>query len=279
LAQAAAQSSDFWEKPAARLVDAKMGGLARRLRKWPEILAGENWPERLLEEIGDSYLLAEAVSDCRRLPAPLRCDALNTAGWNIPKEEILTQTEPVRDRWLICGIFSGEDENLRYRRTYLLGEESGFFALLLDFAWGKEEFQEKWRTGGVLSAECYYYPSAFPMRALPRACAESTPAFSLSGEYLDFEAFFDAYARAVSANPWLFQFPALIDKVVPYVVDERCFLADRSAQALPLGGLSQRLWKLIALSGGHSLRLFGEWDGQYFMPLSVFDGDRLVDLN
>jgi hypothetical protein len=51
---------------------------------------------------------------------------------------------------------------------------------------------------------------------------------------------------------------------------------DDEGRSLPLGGSAG--WHLLALSGGHALDLFGEWDGHRFWPLAAFAGGTFVHL-
>jgi hypothetical protein len=42
---------------------------------------------------------------------------------------------------------------------------------------------------------------------------------------------------------------------------------------LPISPAFDRGWHLLALSGGHPVTLFGEWDGDQFLPMSVWVED------
>ncbi|HRF39414.1 MAG TPA: hypothetical protein PK198_11525 [Saprospiraceae bacterium] len=79
----------------------------------------------------------------------------------------------------------------------------------------------------------------------------------------------DEYARALALAPWLPQMPALLDAVVPVLHDGKYWLADRDGKSCiivtdDLGGR-----KLLAVSGGHPVGLFGVWDAGSFRVLSV----------
>ena len=45
---------------------------------------------------------------------------------------------------------------------------------------------------------------------------------------------------------------------------------DTAGQVLALSPRFARGWHLLALSGGHPLGLFGEWDGAVLRPLGVW---------
>ena len=52
LAALASAPPDYWESLAARMVDAKLGSIARRIRAWPALLALPDGEKKLIEEIG-----------------------------------------------------------------------------------------------------------------------------------------------------------------------------------------------------------------------------------
>jgi hypothetical protein len=47
-------------------------------------------------------------------------------------------------------------------------------------------------------------------------------------------------------------------------------LLDEEGRELPLRGLPQNLWKLVAVSGGAPLAIFGEWDGSGLRPMTAW---------
>ena len=121
-----------WDGFAARMVDAQAPGAASRLRSLGSVAAGrpDGWPERLLSGMGQLHLLCEAFT---REDGPLRDDIRTLLGWNTPREEVLSGPR-VQDHWTVLARVVLEQERLRVQRTWLLGERTDRFALLLDFA-------------------------------------------------------------------------------------------------------------------------------------------------
>ncbi len=64
--------------------------------------------------------------------------------------------------------------------------------------------------------------------------------------------------------------------VLPVYQEERWFLRDQNNTVLPLAPRFEGGWQLMALSGGHPMTVFGEWDGSAFQPLSVWSEKRFV---
>ncbi|MBK9014443.1 MAG: hypothetical protein IPM82_10320 [Saprospiraceae bacterium] len=247
LATLEGQADTYFNDLAARMVDAKLGTLARRIRQLPLLMAEANWHEKILAELGEIYLLLRAFQRLEQLPEPLQDDLLSQAGVNFKKEDILN-LEAVSDHWLVAGqTEEAEDGNLLARRTWLIGEATGEVALLLDFSWGGQGFETTFRLGIVLRAEVVFYPSAHPQRGVLKKFEYSEAAFSLRNGFPALAAFADAYAGALSENPWLDRFPAFLEGVVPVFHQKKFVLVDAQRKQLPLDASDDLGWKLVAL--------------------------------
>ena len=270
LADAQSQPVRYWEQMAARLVDAQAPGAARRVRELSSIPASAGaWGEEVLARLGLLFLLAEAFKRIDLLPGPVQSDIRACVGWTIKEEELPADTR-VRDRWLVTGQRTYEEDKLRVQRTWLRGEESRRDALLLDFAAPGQSPRSGLLTGMLIDAELVFYPSNYPLRAAVRQ-RHSTPS---PGErargHASAEEFLAAYADALARNPWLEAFPALLDEVVPVRRGESWLVRDRDGRLLPLGPRLTEGWKLLALGGGRPVTLSGEWDGRHLLPLCVW---------
>ncbi len=265
-----------WETIAARMVDAKLGGVARRLRLLGQRPRNDNWHAFMLGEVADLYLLCKAFQRLESLPENLQRDALVAAGVNVKKEEVWAQPA-ISGHWLIAGQWNGTEEKLHFRRTWLLGEKTGRIALLLDFAWGNPPvFETRWITGAVLQGELAFYPGSYPLRAIVRRFEWSSKPFETPDGCADWAAFQKKLAEGLSANPWTLVFPAYLTGVVPAYKDGNLWLVDSKGQCAQVATGDQGPWPLLALSGGYPISVFGEWEDQLFRPLSVFLEGRVV---
>lgn len=275
LAAALARNPEFWEDFAARMVNAKLSGIARRIRNFKNWLQQDDAHERLLSEIAELYLFAKAFEKLDALPADLQQEILITAGATIKKETVLKQ-ESITDQWLVIGQTEGSEDNIRFRRTWLLGIRTHETALLLDFAWRFNDFEGvKWLVGSLLQAEMVFYPGALRQRALVKDFSIIYESIEWSG-YADWEVFLRQYANALAQNPWLLQFSGLIDAVTPILQNEQLLLLDQRHNWLSTHISADTLWKILAISGGHPIQLFGEWDGRIFTPLTVLADERII---
>lgn len=275
------ESYQFWDAPAARLVDAQAPGLARQLRELVHIVhangswnSPENYTERLLERLGRLYLVLEGFEHWDTLPPEVQADIHTQIGWPVTQETVLAQTGQA-DLWLVVGQQTQEEDRLKARRIWLLGLGSQKAALLLDFAHGRQPFEHSFLLGTCFEAELVFYPGAYPLRALIKtrqdaALISKDPPGQTIGEAIA------AYSSALVASPWLERFPLLLQAVLPIHTTENWLLQDSAGSVLPI---TPRLdatccWQLLALSGGQPLTVFGEWNGTEFLPLSVWTEGR-----
>lgn len=263
-----------WETMAARMVDAQCPGLAARIRSAAEHLgSGAAAPLKLLRELGQLQLIAEALERQQTLTEIQRADLMVQLGWPTAREEVLALGERLRDVWTVLGQIEEEREaRLRERRVWLHGVQSDRMALLIDHAHGDRPFETLYLTGTAFSAELIYYPGSAPLRAMPAGEAEPAPA-TIPGDSLA-----SAWARLaarLALRPYAALQPLALAGArlsVPAAAGESppvCLAVDDRRLPHRLGRLPQE--RLLAYGGGHPLRIFGEWDGDQLLPLSAWN--------
>jgi hypothetical protein len=279
LAAAQSQPYSFWETPAARMVDAQAPGVGRLLREMAGLPStGEGWEERLLERLGRLHLLIEGFKRLDALPPETQAEVRGMIGWTQSQEELLGEPG-VRDHWLVVGQRMEEEERLRVLRTWLLGRETGRRALVLSFAAFGQPLDRSLLPGSCVEADLVFYPGSYPLRALVKTRhAPATQAESLPG-YATVEAAVQAYAAALARAPWLEAFPVPLQAVVPVPWNGGWAARDEAGHVLPVPSRFDRGWHMRALSGGHPLALFGEWNGDFLTPLSAWVEGRFHPLS
>lgn len=280
LATAEQSGYGLWEETAARMVDAQAPGLAGRVRELGSIPgSGPGWPVRLLEECALIHLLDTAWLGIERLPQPLAATVRTRVGLSLPAEGA-----PVRDDWLILAQYDSSDGKITTRRIWLYGRESGRTALLLSFGAAGRSPQQALPVGLMIDAELRWYPGAGTLRADlgqqfggPAPIASPPP----GGPTV---AALDAYGQALRDDPWLDSWPVTLSRVVPLPTDTGWQLADADGEtALPVAPAAlgrSGLMKLVAISGGGPVTVFGECGHQGFSPLTAWseDGSGTVPL-
>ncbi|MEM9218908.1 MAG: hypothetical protein AAGD25_31805 [Cyanobacteria bacterium P01_F01_bin.150] len=327
LASAQVQSYQFWDSMAARMVDAQAPGLARRLRDCAGIPHNsrreKDWPQRLLTALGKLRLLIQGYRRIDSLPFPLQAELRTQIGWTQKKSDIFALAEGKgnndanystvtvqSDNWQVLGIRVLEEEKFWTQRVWLWGINSDRPALLLNYAYGRPNFNSMADSandsalvnvdlvpGIILPAQLVFYPSSYPLRALVKQLTGMVkPLLDFSQSTTVTEAL-GQYGHAISQNPWLERMPLVLNGVRPcladsnsskpdaYVIDAYVIDAQNSTIAekdndvttgLPIHPSFGNVWELLALSGGYPMAIAAEWDGSYLWPLCASVEGRLV---
>ncbi len=271
------------EDIATRMSDAKMKGMATRIREIPLMVgASPNWIEKVTTRLGELYLFINAFRQYENLPENLQEELKQTAGINIKKEEIRTD-EGVLDNWLILGKSEGQDEvnpKIYFRKIWLWGTKHKRPAMILEYNFGSASFPNSYILGTQFTGELAFYPGTFQLRALVKTQGQTGGLIEIFPGYDDFEKFLLAYANAVSENPWLRSFPCVLSNVRPMIENDELIIADKNAKMVKIESDREHVmgWKLIALSGGNSMDIFGEWTGESLVPLSACVDGKFVSL-
>ncbi|GGG49943.1 SWIM zinc finger family protein [Hymenobacter glacieicola] len=302
LAATESQPLSFWENQVARLVDNQLPGLATTIRELPTLRhQGPNWPERMLARLGELYLLVRTVPRLEQLPATTRQEVVQQLGVSIKKEEVIATQPGVVDTWFVLSQITTEEERLTVRRTWLQGQETGRFALAVEFSFGGQAFTTPLIPAGRYTGSLSFYPGLLPLRAVPGE-------LTFSGTYtlaplggIGPAQLLDDYATALARQPWLRELPVLLAGAVPHQTTGGTWVLHFPAQgstptnlgaaepataaAAPATSLDQPSgtdlvlpllcdeltgWQLRALSGGHPLTVFGEWTGEALRPLAFW---------
>lgn len=280
----------LWEETAARMVDAQAPGLAARVRELGAISgSGPGWPVRLLEECGLLHLLDTAWLARDRLPDPLAATVRTRVG--LPQS---AEGPPIRDQWLVLAQYDTPDGKIVARRIWLYGRGSGRTALLLSFGAAGRSPALALPVGATIDAELTPYAGGGQLRA------ELGEQFGATGAVgpppgIAAAAAPAVYGNALRDDPWLDAWPVTLRDVIPVPSKDGWQLADahadahanahadaqggtrtdaRTASALPIApaALSRPgLWKLVALSGGGPVTVFGEIGHRGFEPFAAWD--------
>jgi hypothetical protein len=271
-----AQDDTFWSHFASKMVDAKLGGIARRIRGISSLLQEEDWHVHILEVFAQLFLFVQSFKQLDTLPEDMQEDILTMAGMS-RKQDVLFSRTGIKDHWLIVGIAESEEENLRSRKTYLIGEHTGRVAYLLDFAWGRQAYDYHWKIGYTIDGEAIFYPGSYPLRIVIKSPRVSKRSFKLSVAYNSLAHFADGFAKAIAANPWISSFPCVLTNMNVHVHDEKLWLVDADHKGILLPD-STASWSLMAVSKGKPLTIFGEWDAIYFYPIAVINKGEVLPL-
>lgn len=128
----------------------------------------------------------------------------------------------------------------------------------------------------------HFYPGAAPLRVVPGSDLQliSAPGASAAPP-ANVDALMGDYAQALALNPFIEQYPMLLEQVTVQLdaaEGPRLSLRAPGGALLPVERRFSHGWQLLALSGGSPATVFGTWNGENLMPLNVRAGDRLYRL-
>ncbi|MET7985544.1 SWIM zinc finger family protein [Streptomyces sp. NPDC005281] len=270
LASAERAGYGMWEETAARMVDAQAPGLAARVRELGAIpSSGPGWPVRLLEECALLHLLDQGWLRRERLPDGLAATVRSRVG--VPGS---ADGPPLRDRWLVLAQYDTADARLTTRRIWLYGAESGRTALLLSYGAAGRAPELALPVGLAFEAELSAYPGDGRLRAALGERFTPPAPETLRPTGLTTLQSAARYGEALRSDPWLDSCPVTLERVVPTPDGDSWQLADADGEsALPLSPSSlsrPELWRLVALSGGAPVTVFGECGHRGFTPLTAW---------
>ena len=302
LADLPAQPYSFWDQAAARLVDAQAPGLAKRVQALAGIphasaLAGRgnvDWLERMLKALGQLNLLVQSYRNIAQLSPAMQAEVRSQVGFTQTKDDLYQraeQSEPtvaaLSDTWQILGKVVTEEDALKTQRVWLWGLGSQQTAMVLSFAHGRRQpLDASLVPGACFNGRLIFYPGTGQQgtgqetgyRAL---VAERTTVPDVCRDSIgdkQIEAAIARYAQSLIQNPWLVRAPMALSRMLLRYSAHNWYLQDAEGKTLPLSPTFSQGWELLAMSGGHPLAIFGEWNGESLLPLSVWSDKKIVAL-
>ncbi|MEO0807108.1 MAG: DUF5691 domain-containing protein [Cyanobacteria bacterium J06643_4] len=286
----------FWDQAAARLVDAQAPGLARRVQELAGILhSGEGWPERLLKALGELSVLAQSFQNSEVLSEAMQAEVRSQIGFTQKKADLVEQSEQgnplvrsLKDTWHVLGKRILKEDALKMQRVWLWGIHNQKAALILSFAHGRrQKLDTSLLPGSCFDGELVFYPGTGVQRAVvvSRQGAATEKKVARSG--IGVERVEDAiahYAQSLTENPWQNPFPLTLANVkLRYqptpTRTNHWWIEDSEGSALPVCSSFEQGWEILAMSGGRPLTIFGEWDRDNLMPLSVWSKQKFLALD
>lgn len=273
-----------WDELANRLVDARAGALANRVRR----LAGQvgtspDWHEHVLAEMGILHLIAQAGQRVPSLPSDLADAVAVTCGWQARKADV-EGSAPDTDRWLVAGRSDTREDLVEVRRVWLRGLDRGNWAMVLSFAAYRQSLDTSLAVGSVIHADVHRYPGSGqrslvgdvqlvdsdPVMVFRSACSIATTVAGACAEI----------GRTFAAEPWLDRVPVTLT-ASPTVGAGGWVLSDHTGSLMVAPDTSPRgdtLAVLLAASAGAPVTLTVEWTAAGLVPLAVFLDDRALDI-
>lgn len=282
------ESYTFWKDASARLFDAKASSAAYKFESIPLLINSHpNWYEDVLAELADIYLLIQSIKRVEELPKKTKYDILIGSGHTINKKNLLLLNEmmdeyTIQDDWDVLGKLSiphATNSKLKIQKYWLKGRTSQKFALIYEPKFFSDGFEYNLAVGTYIKAEVVFYPSNYTQRMHIKKQIPETGYLKEFIGHSNLEAFFKELANALAANPWLSDFPCMLNEVVPIIQNEQLYIIDKNETIIQVQDRDLIGWKLLALSGGNPISIFGEWTGKELIPLSAWVEDRFIEMS
>jgi SWIM zinc finger len=277
LAAAQAQPWTWWDQIARRMIDAQARGLAGYVRRLAEIAAAggqrDDWPERMLDQLGALHLLCEAWMRRDTLPAATVHALRTRIGYTQSAGDVAQTGERITDVWAVLGHRHDDDGQLQSLRQWLYGEGTGTVVTFLAFAIAGQSLEPGLPPGMRTAATVVLYPGSRPQRVL---IAEREDVGRPLGRLPGAASWDQALARVadvLAVDPWADVLPLSVRgvNVLPPGAGQAgsgapWLLRDADGRAVPIQSAPEVRWSLLALSGGRPIDVAGEWDGFGFRP-------------
>lgn len=291
-----------WDDAAARLVDAKAGALANRVRRMgaapvsragrrsgidarvADAVTGTASLEHMLAELSLLHVLADAAQHLDTLPPSLADSVAIAVGWQVRQADVLAGV-PETDDWIVMGRSDTREDRIEVRRSWLRATSTGRWAMVLSFAAYGQALDDSLVVGRRLHADVFRYPGALALRALVGRVHDDGDAGDDDAAHLgaadlawtaDTAGACAEVGAMVAAEPWIERVPVCV-VAAPCRVRHGWGLADH-AGVLPLAVDGDALGVLLACTAGGPLPIMCEWTPSGLLPLAVFLDDRAVDI-
>lgn len=267
------ESYSFFNNIASRMVDYKASGLSRRINELSSISAVNSNNDLILKKISKIHLILKAFRNIEKLPNLIQEDLKTELGITKNQDEILN-LESINDKWLVLGNLIEEEDKIKTKKIFLFGLKTKKIALVLDFSVSKKPFSfleltpERFFEGDLI-----YYPSNLELRAIfKNKELSSTEVLNISDNNI--ESVYNLYSDSLAKNPFIEKIPTFISDVNVYCKDENSFIIfDENKNFLPISKKFKNNWELLLKVKNNKINIFGEFDGENFLPVTIFNQD------
>ena len=269
----------YFEKTAARMVDAKAGGLANFVRGFNKInyYNGTTWQSDVLEQAAKTFLTLEGFKNLENLTPSVSDDIKSGVGWPTKQKELLEDetAEMLTDDWLTLTRITEREDDLTIQKHYLLGLNSHRFALILDFAYKNVAMPTLLIPATATKATLVFQPSnALFRRAFIKNQGANTPKIASEFEPLpNWTAAQHDIVQHLQQYPWADDVPQVVADLTLASDGNAWFLKDTEGAILKVSPLfsEEKIWQLLAVSGGVAKTFALLRTGEMVLPLGVFE--------
>lgn len=276
----------YFEKTAARMVDAKASGLGNFVKGFNKInyYTGTTWQSEVLELAAKTYLTLEGFKNLEKLDpslvpqwAGVSDDLKSLIGWSAKQKELLEDenAENITDDWLTLTRITEREDDLMIQKHYLLGLNAHRFALILDFAYKNLAMPTLLIPATATKATLVFQPSnAVFRRAFIKNQGANTPKIVSEFQPLpNWTAAQHDIVQHLQKYPWADDIPQIVADLTLASDGNAWFLKDTEGSILKVNRQfsEEKIWQLLAVSGGVAKTFALLRTGETVLPLGVFE--------
>ncbi len=259
----------YFENMAKRMVDAQAPGLANMVRELGNInFFREGWQTEFLDQLVRIYLVISGLARMDYLPNELQEEIKNELGFT-QNQDSLKAEQGIRDQWIVLAKQVTKEDNLTTERNWLYGTASNRFALVLQFYVRSQIPEVNLLPGSTIDAELVFFKGLNPLRALVKVQYGITQGHLVKG-HLTFRELAESVSKQISITPFIDSIPIIIEDVELVASEKQWLLKDSHGSTVNIDPSFKGLWKLLALSGGHKMKLFALGNENNYEPIGVW---------
>jgi hypothetical protein len=244
-----------------RLIDAQAPAVASAVEAVGAVVhSGAGWQQRTALALGRLMLLARGYRRYGFADDAMGWELRQSVGWNVPPA-LLREQPLITDVWAVIAQHAETFEKLHSQRTWLVGRTTGRTAMVLQYAFGGQNFAADLQPGTDIPAALQFYPGCGMQRGRIHKIDDGVgPILGRPPGHAHWEEMLDAYAAQLARSPWQHLYGGIMHDCRLVTDGGQWMLMDSRRQCFPV---QQPLcWKLIAASGGQVCDVGFEWDGQ-----------------
>lgn len=278
LAELPTQPITYWQQRRARLVDAKLAGVANRIETLESLLHGPEWQDQVTLELGRLYLLCRAFEKLDHLAPEGQDELLLQLGVTQKRDQVLTSS-PIDDTWVLIGQRTEVHPRWDLQRLWWQSQKQAKEGLILEFSIQGRGFNTIAETGASYLASFCYYPGNPPQRGIFAQKEKLPEQVPIPPRHPDIDSMLDKMSVVLAENPFISQAFATVSHLIPISYHKKSYLLDIQGNMVPVAPGYPHWWNLISLSGGYPVDLAFEWDGYQAWPLSHYREEGWHPLN
>jgi hypothetical protein len=189
----------------SRMVDAGMGGLARKLRLLPEKIKNTaDWTQFVSYQLGEFYLFVRSFKNLTQLDDLQKEDLLGFAGIPYLKKDFGEDTV-LHDEFIYLGNLQEREEKILVKRNWFYAKLSNRIVLFLEFQFNKFVTLRPFNPGAVYRSAVRIYPSKVIQRITEVKTDQIVKNSIDQVKSVHLNQLLDSYCHSIVLNPFLKQ--------------------------------------------------------------------------